>query len=223
MKKKLSIVVIVVLLLIVGMYAARNYFSTNRSFFLEQEVSAVSSKLQNGDIIFQVSQSSQCIAIQKATKSKYSHCGIIYEEDGKYYVYEAVQPVKVTPLYKWIARGKDGHFVVKRLKNAKELLTTDVLYKMKTVGEQFYGKDYDLVFGWSDDKMYCSELVWKIYKRAVGIEVGQLQHLKEFDLTDDIVMQKLKERYGNSVPMDEIVISPVAVFDSDLLEVVVSN
>jgi uncharacterized protein YycO len=223
MKKKLSIVVVIVLLLVIGIYAIRNYLGTNRYFSLEKEVQAVSTDLQNGDIIFQVSQSSQCIAIQKATKSKYSHCGIIYEQDGKYYVYEAVQPVKVTPLYKWIARGKDGHFVVKRLKNADELLTPGVLRKMKSVGEQFYGKDYDLVFGWSDDKIYCSELVWKIYKRAVGVEVGKLQRLKEFNLMDDIVMQKLEERYGNDIPMDEIVISPVAVFDSDLLEVIVSN
>ena len=32
-------------------------------------------------------------------------------------------------------------------------------------------KDYDLYFEWSDDKIYCSELVWKIYKNGADIEL----------------------------------------------------
>lgn len=48
--------------------------------------------LQDGDIIFQESQSAQCKAVQKATHSRYSHCGIIFRKDGKYFVYEAIEP-----------------------------------------------------------------------------------------------------------------------------------
>ena len=176
--------------------------------------------LKDGDIIFQESQSSQCKAIQSATKSRYSHCGIIYIDNGEYYVYEAVQPVTVTPLKDWISRGKNSHYVVKRLKNADTVLTGENIEKMKKAGEKFYGKNYDLTFEWSDDKIYCSELVWKIYKRALDIEVGKLQKLEEFDLTADIVKQKIKERYGDNIPKDEIVISPVSIFESDLLETV---
>ena len=73
------------------------------------------SKIQSGDIIFQTSTSNQSKAIQLATNSKYSHMGIIYENDGAYFVYEAVQPVKLTPLQTWIQRGKNGHYVIKRL------------------------------------------------------------------------------------------------------------
>jgi hypothetical protein len=40
--------------------------------------------------------------------------GIIYKQAGKYFVFEAIQPVKLTPLNDWIKRGKDGHYVVKR-------------------------------------------------------------------------------------------------------------
>ena len=29
--------------------------------------------------------------------------------------------------------------------------------------------------------MYCSELVWKIYNDATGIEIGALKELKDFD------------------------------------------
>ena len=41
------------------------------------------SEFQNGDIIFQTSQSAQSKAIQLATNSRYSHVGIILEIDGE--------------------------------------------------------------------------------------------------------------------------------------------
>tara|TARA_Y100000385_G_scaffold289637_1_gene359746 strand:- start:2881 stop:3558 length:678 start_codon:yes stop_codon:yes gene_type:complete len=173
--------------------------------------------IQNGDIIFQTSKSSQSKAIQLATNSNYSHMGIIYENDGQFFVYEAVQPVKLTPLTDWINRGENDHYVIKRLKNADQVLNSSTLTKMKKIGEQFKGRPYDIYFEWSDEKIYCSELVWKIYQQATGIEIGQLEQLSSFDLTNDIVKAKMKERYGNNIPMDEKVISPAAMFSSDKL------
>ena len=46
---------------------------------------------------------------------------------------------------------------------------------MRQVGESFRGRPYDLTFEWSDERIYCSELVWKIYERALGIEIGPPQ------------------------------------------------
>ena len=175
------------------------------------------SKLQDGDIIFQVSQSAQSRAIQLATKSKYSHCGIIYKKGAEYYVFEAIQPVTLTPLQKWINRGKDKHYIVKRLKNAKEVLTQNVLKTMKQEGEKLKGKNYDLTFEWSDAKIYCSELVWKLYKRAANIDLSTLEQLGDFDLSHPTVQAKIKERYGNKIPLKEKVVSPKALFESPLL------
>jgi hypothetical protein len=45
--------------------------------------------VQDGDIIFQTSLSSQSLAIQRATHSKYSHMGQIVLRDGAPYVLEA--------------------------------------------------------------------------------------------------------------------------------------
>jgi len=94
---------------------------------------------------------------------------------------------------------------------------------MKQAGKQFIGKDYDGTFEWSDDRIYCSELVWKIYKKGAGIELGQLKKLKDFDLSSQAVKAKLKEHYGNNIPLNEPVISPVAIFDSPLLVTVKAN
>jgi hypothetical protein len=90
---------------------------------------------RDGDIVFQESKSRQSEAIQLATHSRYSHMGIVYVRDGEPYVFEAVQPVKTTPLEEWVARGVGGHYVAKRLQDADRLLTQDVLKKMQVVGQ----------------------------------------------------------------------------------------
>lgn len=178
---------------------------------------------QNGDIIFQTSTSSQSKAVQEATKSKYSHMGMIFVEEGKTFVFEAVQPVKLTPLKKWIQRGEGSHYTVKRLRNAEQILTPSVLQQMKAIGKTYLGKNYDLYFEWSDERIYCSELVWKIYKNAAGLEIGKPGQLKDFDLSGENVKLKLKERYGNKIPLDEKVISPVSMFNSEKLITIYKN
>ena len=180
-------------------------------------------EFKSGDIIFQISMSRQSKAIQLATKSKYSHVGLIYKEGTKLFVYEAVQPVQTTPLADWIKRGKNGHYVVKRLKNASEILTLEKLSQMKEIGEKYRDKNYDIYFEWSDDRLYCSELVWKIYKEAMGIEIGALVSLTDFDLSSKIVKTIMTERYGNNIPLNEQVISPGAMFDSSLLKTIYQN
>lgn len=222
---------ILLTILTIGILAFLTYWGTEMYQFADGvkkdavrlENFKLEKELNNGDIIFQTSKSSQSKAIQLATNSKYSHMGIIYENDGNFFVYEAVQPVKLTPLVEWINRGEKGHYVIKRLENADQVLTSSTLTKMKQIGEQFKGKSYDIYFEWSDDKIYCSELVWKIYKQATNIEIGQLENLSDFDLTNNIVKAKMKERYGENIPMNEKVISPAAMFNSELLITIKSN
>ena len=180
--------------------------------------------LMEGDILFQISTSGQGKAIQLATHSPYSHCGILFKEDEQWIVFEGVQPVKKTPLNEWIARGDKHHYVVKRHKKALELLTPEVKLKMKTEAKKFIGKNYDLTFEWDDDRIYCSELVYKIYNRGAGISIGTLQELQDFDLSHPIVLQKIKERYGKNIPLHETVISPGSLFnDTTNLELITEN
>ncbi len=182
-----------------------------------------SDELRDGDIIFQTSQSGQSKAIQLATHSRYSHMGLIYEKEGELYVFEAVQPVKFTPLQDWINRGENGHYVAKRFVDGNRTLNQLDIRNMKAFGERYLGKDYDIYFEWSDDRIYCSELVWKLYKEVLNVELGELETLADFDLSDERVKQKMTERYGNNIPTEEKVISPAAMFNSDKLVVVKSN
>ncbi|MDB9836051.1 YiiX family permuted papain-like enzyme [Flavobacteriaceae bacterium] len=223
MKKIILTLLAVYLLGLLGYWGIKLFAFSERikEDMVREEIFFAEGEVQDGDIIFQTSKSSQSKAIQLATKSKYSHMGIIYKSEESIYVYEAIQPVKLTLLSEWINRGKNKHYVIKRLENADEILTAGVLENMKSYGEQFKGKNYDSYFEWSDDRIYCSELVWKMYKESTGIAIGQLEELADFDLSSKIVKQKMKERYGQNIPMGEKVISPAAMFNSSKLITVI--
>ncbi|MET3132055.1 hypothetical protein AAKU55_002325 [Oxalobacteraceae bacterium GrIS 1.11] len=187
-------------------------------FLLSQGCAAASlPDARDGDLIFQESRSAQSLAVQRATASPYSHMGIVLYRSGQPYVFEAVATVRYTPLAQWIARGQGGRFVLKRL--AKPLSAAQQA-SLRGAAPAFEGKPYDLTFEWSDSRIYCSELVWKMYARALGIHLGELQKLREFKLDDPAVRAKLRERYGSAIPMEEPVISPVAMFASPLLRTV---
>ena len=181
---------------------------------------ATEDRLMEGDILFQISTSGQGKAIQLATNSSYSHCGILFKENNQWMVYEGVQPVKTTKLSEWINRGDGHHYVSKRHKDAASLLTKHVKEKMKEEAKKLLGKNYDLTFEWNDDRIYCSELVYKIYERGAGVSIGTLQKLQDFNLNSPLVRAKLKERYGKNIPLNETVISPGAIFeDTNLVEI----
>ncbi len=175
-------------------------------------------KLKSGDLIFQTSNSRQSVPIQMATHSEYSHLGMVFEKEGELFVYEAVQPVQIVDIKTYINRGNGGNYAVKRLKNADKVLTDEVLAKMEKIAKSHLGKNYDIYFNWSDSKMYCSEYVWKIYKRATGLEIGKLRNLEDFDLSSKTVKRIMKERYGKNIPYKEKMISPGDMFNSELLE-----
>ena len=189
MKKTIIIIFLLCSILFFGYWLCQMYFFTKgvqadaarlAELNLPDSVDLHSS-FKEGDLIFQTSLSSQSKAIQLATNSPLSHMGIIFMEEGKLFVYEAVQPVKLTPLDEWIDRGKDDHYVVKRLKNAKKILTEDAISKLKNEGKKYLGKDYDIYFEWSDERIYCSELVWKMYYDALGIEIGKKEKLAKLE------------------------------------------
>lgn len=176
--------------------------------------------LADGDLVFQESQSSQSEAIGIATGSRYTHMGIVYVQNGKPRVLEAAKTVRLTDFDAWVARGAGQHVVVKRLENADTVLTPETLAHMKAAGEALHGRAYDLRFEWTDDRIYCSELVYKIYERGAGIRIGELQRFGDFPLDHPVVARKLRERFGATIPRDEKVVSPESMFrDGKLITV----
>lgn len=169
---------------------------------------------QTGDIIFHTSKSAQSMVIQKATHSPYSHMGMIVNKNNKIWVLEAIQPVKYTPLKQWINRGTNAHYVLKRYNKP---LTEQQKKRLVIEAEKYLAKPYDIYFEWNNDAIYCSEIVWKVYDQALGIQLAPLEKLKQFDLSDPQVKALMKQRYGQQIPLNETVIAPVAIYKSKSL------
>ena len=64
--------------------------------------------------------------VRALTDSRWTHMGVVFNDAAGPVVFEAVSPVRKTPLKKWIARGRQRHFVVKRLRDADTHLPPDV-------------------------------------------------------------------------------------------------
>ena len=147
---------------------------------------------------------------------------MLFNKNGDWFVLEAVEPVQVIPLLDFVKRGEGWRYTIKRLKTDQKLSETQKR-NMHTLGESLVGKHYDIYFGWTDDEIYCSELVWKLYYQAAGIELCKTKKLKDFDLTNPLVVEMMKERYGNHIPFDEAVVAPSDIFFSEQLELVESR
>lgn len=188
-------------------------------------------ELQNGDLVFQTSTSNQSDPIQLATESPYSHVGMVYVDNGKAFVFEAIKTVRLTPYADWVNRGKDQHVVVKRLKDDK-YLTAEHLKRMKAVGEELNGKKYDLQFQWSDTKMYCSELVWKVFARGADLQLCEPSSLTDLNWDHEEVLDLARARYPElrglpknelletlkDIQADEPMVTPADLYNCKLLE-----
>jgi hypothetical protein len=133
---------------------------------------------QEGDVIFQSLPFSQLVnAIEGATDSPLSHCGIVARENGQWVVYEALAPVGPTPLGDFISRGRNRAFLVKRLKAEEQAHVPAVLENVRRLRGRPYDERYRL-----DDAgqaIYCSELVYVAYREATGQPLGKLVTLGE--------------------------------------------
>jgi hypothetical protein len=180
--------------------------------------SFVATQLQDGDLIFQESTSRQSEMVRALTNSRWTHMGVVFNEAGGPIVLEAVSPVGKAPLQKWIARGRDGRYVVKRLRDADNRLSKEVVGRMQKLGASWLGRPYDLRFRWDDQALYCSELAYKLFERAAGIRVGKLERAADMNLADERVQKALEKRFaGAKFDPSETVVTPDSIFNDDQL------
>jgi uncharacterized protein YycO len=184
----------------------------------------VSSKaqLQEGDIIFHQSQSSQSLALREITQSLWTHTGVIIRNQNKWFVVEAARGVEVTPLENFIDRGVGKKYIIKRLRPelTNQSQSQSISNKLKTALLAYAGLKYDFWFEWSDSTIYCSELVWKAYDDAFGIQLTTPERFRDFSLNGPYAQRLIQERYiaqGRQLNLDEPVVSPIALLESDLL------
>lgn len=166
-------------------------------------------EVREGDVIFQTSQSEQSPLIQIGTRSKISHCGIIVMRGGKPYVLETLRTLVLTPLDKFIARGEEGKYWIKRSKKEN----------IKIRYSNYLGKRYDLAFKFDNGRYYCSELVYDIYKKQLGIELAEPRQVKDYLILFTDRLPKIKRAMKRrGISKKQYAIAPVDIFNSEHME-----
>jgi Permuted papain-like amidase enzyme, YaeF/YiiX, C92 family len=184
-------------------------------------------KLQDGDIVFQQSKTPQSTAIRQATGSPWTHMGLILGEQGNVRLIEAgVNGVAYTSLGSFVGRSRNRRVIVKRLKD-QSVLTPEARARMRASLSEDLGKEYDNLFEWTNEKIYCSELVWRAYQRGVGISIGSVQRVRQLHYQEPAVRALIKERYrlsGSQIEasslLDENIVTPASILNSNVLETV---
>lgn len=169
---------------------------------LKSQPAPVASALKEGDIVFQTSKSSQSKYIIAATKSQWSHCGIIIEKPDGLYVLEAITTVSLTPYQQWVERGHGKRVGVKRY--------TDEPIKIKY--SKYLGKRYDKAFKFGNNQWYCSELVYDIYKRQFDVELCKPRPVSDYVISG---LDKILTKRG--INKNQLVVAPSDLYDSELL------
>lgn len=178
--------------------------------------------LQNGDIVFQDSAmlSSQSEAIKALTRSEWSHCGIVFRRPGGRVVVVDGNGIEgPVPWSVWNQRG-GGKFALYRFINPLTLHQQRDLYRAAL---SYDGRPYDRKFAWDDETIYCSELIWKACRNALGVQVGGLQTYRDFDLGSPAARWLIGQEGSWQDPAavarrrDMKVISPQMVLESPLL------
>ncbi len=168
--------------------------------------------LQSGDVVLQASTSERSALIRKASRSPYSHVGVVEVSQDGVFVLEAVQPVSRTPLAKWAGRGEGGFVTVLRPKGLDEAARRRVVAAAK----KELGKPYDARYRWDDERLYCSELVVKAFARGAGLSVGKQEVVKTLELSDEELV--LAAKLGVS-PLQTLV-TPGSLVDDESFELI---
>lgn len=159
---------------------------------------------QVGDVLFQSLPHNELIdAIEGASKSPYSHCGIVVKRGDAWLVLEANGPgVREIGLDRWIRQGRGAGFATYRFA-AKYAPQIDSIIG---AARKFIGKPYDIHYDLDDGKIYCSELIYKAFLDATGEELGTIRKLGDLDWKPhEAIIRKIE---NGGLPLERRMITP---------------
>lgn len=175
-----------------------------------------------GDILFQSLPNDPGMdlvdAIEGSTDSPYSHCGMVFRENGDWWVIEAIGPVKVTQLQDYIDRGRDDKLWAYRFDEKKRKHIPAALAAMK----EDLGKPYDARYRFDSEAIYCSELIFRGWKAATGEDLGKVVTLGSLKWEKYKPVIEAIEGQGN-LPLDRQMITPRDLAKASGLKLVYSK
>lgn len=175
-----------------------------------------------GDILFQSLPNEPGMdlvdAIEGATESPYSHCGMVFRENDDWWVIEAIGPVKITHMQDYIDRGREHKVWAYRFKEESRKHIPVALAAMKEDLE----KPYDARYRFDSEAIYCSELIYRGWKAATGEGLGKTVTLGSLKWEKYKPVIEAIEGQGNH-PLDREMITPRDLAKAKELELVYSK
>ncbi|MFO0601475.1 MAG: YiiX/YebB-like N1pC/P60 family cysteine hydrolase [Myxococcaceae bacterium] len=166
----------------------------------------------NGDVVLQASKSERSELIRKASRSPFSHTGVIEVAKDGVYVIEAIAPVSRTPVEQWRKRGVGEEMTVLRFTGLDEAQGKRVVAEAK----KLLGKPYDARYRWDEERIYCSELVVKAFARGADKSIGRQEQVKTLALGPEELA--LARKLG--ISPDQSLVTPGSLADDEQFAVV---
>jgi hypothetical protein len=186
-------------------------------FIIQNLLSLGAYQPKEGDLYFQsLPRNAVVNAIEGASESPYSHCGILVRKGDEWFELEAIGPVMETPLAKWITQARDRHYDVFRLEAEHERNIPAFI----KAARKYMGRPYDIRYRMDDEKIYCSELIFKGYRDATGKSLGKLVKFGDLKWVRHTPVILAIE---GSIPLNRIMITPRHLSEAKQLEKVFSS
>lgn len=186
---------------------------------------------RDGDLVFHDSGGAQAEAIRVATRSPYTHMGIVRRTRSGPVVIEAARTVGETRLAAFLARGKGGRYAVYRLRSPDPAGIGTALAEAK----RYFGRPYDIFFRLEPSEIYCSELPHHAFN-AAGIKLGRPERFGALAVENPAVRQLFLARWRRHpdcrttdeagcwrLLQDQLFVTPASIAADPQMERVFSN
>jgi hypothetical protein len=184
----------------------------------------INPKLKEGDIVLQkIPCGGLCDAIIETTPCApgrmFNHCGIVHYENNLPYVIEAIgKVVQQSPLPDFLKRDSSSILYVARMK-PKYAGFIETAVKKAIV---YVGTPYDDAFLPGDDALYCSELIWKVFKKNDAPNLFDMQPMT-FKSKSGKTFPAWEAYYKDlkiPIPEGKPGINPCAIANSNVVELI---
>jgi hypothetical protein len=143
-----------------------------------EDLRQVTARLQDGDLIFIRQANPIFRRVAETTRSWETHVGILFSDpNGTWRVAESRFPLsKFTRLERFIARAEHGRVYITRLQAGLSLAEKQ---RLRRAARARMRRWYDLGFNYDSPRLYCSKLVFDVYREVTGVPVGSLTTFRQ--------------------------------------------
>ncbi len=152
--------------------------------------SVTPSELRAGDLVLHTSRSAQSQAIAVATRSPFTHVGVVVEEQGELWVVEAQARATRTRLAEFVRRGRSATWALRDARLDDEAARD----RVQRAALALLGTPYDPAFAEGTDALYCSELI-AVAWAAAGLDIGEVERMGALDVDAPAVRALFAKRW----------------------------